>query len=381
MKLQHLYDTIKNNSLSGRYITLSDLFPILEKLSATCAMTVEGHSVLGANLYSVRWGSGPNKILAWSQMHGNESTTTKALFDLFAFLDSPGNLKAAVDSFLEKNTLLVLPMLNPDGAETYTRENANQIDLNRDAKKRSQPESQVLRSVFERFKPDLCLNLHDQRTIYGLPGPKSATLSFLAPAANKKRSLTASRKQSMQYIATIAATLSEGLAGHIGRYDDTFNEYCVGDTFQRLGVPTILFEAGHYPNDYQREETRKYVFFAFLALFQISVTTNLDYRAYFDIPENNKMYRDVVLRNALVSNNERPISLAIQYKEELHQETLRWVPYLDALGPDLPLIGHKEIDIAGQQILINSHENVFVNEEIVTLTYKNGGSIEDFLSF
>ena len=34
-------------------------------------------------------------------------------------------------------------------------------------------------------------------------------------------------------------------------------------------------------------------------------------------------------------------------------------------------IGHKEIDVEGNELLINSHENVFVNEEIATICYKN----------
>ena len=52
-------------------------------------------------------------------------------------------------------------MVNPDGAKLYTRVNANEVDLNRDSVNLSQPESKVLRNVFEEFKPDYCFNLHD----------------------------------------------------------------------------------------------------------------------------------------------------------------------------------------------------------------------------
>ena len=54
--------------------------------------------------------------------------------------------------------------------------------------------------------------------------------------------------------------LQEHLAGHIGRYDDGFNESCVGDFFQKKGVPTILIEAGHFVGDDAREQTRYFVF-------------------------------------------------------------------------------------------------------------------------
>ena len=39
-------------------------------------------------------------------------------------------------------TLKIIPILNPDGAQQYTRKNANEIDLNRDAVERVAKESQ-----------------------------------------------------------------------------------------------------------------------------------------------------------------------------------------------------------------------------------------------
>ena len=85
----------------------------------------------------------------WSQMHGNESTTTKALFDFINFLHSNTKESSVI---LDHFTFCMLPMLNPDGAKLYTRENANGIDLNRDAQNLSQPESIALRKTFEVFE-------------------------------------------------------------------------------------------------------------------------------------------------------------------------------------------------------------------------------------
>jgi murein tripeptide amidase MpaA len=67
-------------------------------------------------------------------------------------------------------------MLNPDGADMYTRLNANEVDLNRDSQNLTQPESKVLREIFDLFQPHYCFNLHDQRTI--LRPVKPATVSF-----------------------------------------------------------------------------------------------------------------------------------------------------------------------------------------------------------
>ena len=105
-------------------------------------------------------------------MHGNESPTTQSVFDLLRSLQ-------ADKSLLKTFQLSIIPILNPDGAKAYTRFNANQVDLNRDAIDLSQIESRVLRKEFDEFSPDYAFNLHDQRTIFGVEA-KPATLSLLA---------------------------------------------------------------------------------------------------------------------------------------------------------------------------------------------------------
>ena len=134
-------------------------------------------------------------------MHGNESTSTKALFDCFNLFETENDISKHI---LEQCTLVVIPILNPDGAEKYTRLNANLVDLNRDAKTLSQPESKVLRNIYNDFKPDYCFNLHGQRTIFSVGETSNvATLSFLSPAQDEERSLTSNRKIAMAIIAEI----------------------------------------------------------------------------------------------------------------------------------------------------------------------------------
>ena len=69
----------------------------------------------------------------------------------------------------------------------------------------------------------------------------------------------------MKIISSIANSLSELIPGHFSRYNDDFNENCVGDTFQSLKTPTILFESGHFKDDYDREVTRKYMCIALIS--------------------------------------------------------------------------------------------------------------------
>ena len=60
------------------------------------------------------------------------------------------------------------------------------------------------------------------------------------------------------------ALLEKIIPGHIGRYTDEFYPTATGDNFQKLGHNTILIEAGHYYNDYERDVVRKFNFYALL---------------------------------------------------------------------------------------------------------------------
>lgn len=297
------YDKIKETSINGRYLTHENIDSFLIEVAKDFNILNEGTSVEGRTIKSITLGRGKLKILMWSQMHGNESTTTKAVLDLINFLNTNSDLANII---LSNCTIKIVPILNPDGAMAYTRVNANGVDLNRDAQERTQPESVVLRKVYDGFKPDFCFNLHDQRTIFNVGNTsKPATVSFLAPAHDPERSISKTRGISMQIIVAMNQELQKHIPGQVGRYDDSFNSNCVGDTFQMLNVPTILFESGHYPKDYDREKTRQYIFIAMLkAIEVISDQTINDYEQeeYLDIPDNNKLFYDILIKNIQILN-------------------------------------------------------------------------------
>lgn len=376
-----LYSSFKVLELNGRYINYSHIEKPLQRLSSKFRTTIIGHSTLGIPISSISVGSGKIKILAWSQMHGNESTTTKAVFDLLnGFYQYEEN--DFLKNILERCTLQIIPMLNPDGAKAYTRENANKIDLNRDAKKLTEIESQLLLSEFERFQPDFCFNLHDQRTIFSAGDqPFPATLSFLTPAMDQARTITPSRIRSMQVIAAIAEDLRELLPKQIGRYDDAFNDNCTGDSFQSLFVPTILFEAGHYKGDYQREKSREFVVAAmFSGLNAIASETynDLDFNDYFKIPENKKMFYDVILREAKL--NEEIVDVAIRFKEVLTNNKIEFVPIIEKIAPILPFYGHKEIACGKKKVSLEGQKslgendlvsNIILNNEVLAINCEN----------
>lgn len=352
MNYEQIFITNKESRLTGRYLTNRHIEPILNELKEIFEISIEGESVLGKPIYSIKVGSGVIKIFIWSQMHGNESTTTKAVFDLLNVLKSDNSyskeLKAAF-------TFFILPVVNPDGAELYTRENAVKVDLNRDSFNLSQPESQVLREAFNKFRPDYCYNMHDQRTIFGVgEQPKPATVSFLAPSYNDERDINDVRLKAINVIAAMNETLQQFIPEQVGRFDDSFNINCIGDMFQSLGVPTILFEAGHYPNDYERETTRKYVFFALLSGFNaihenvVAVNKKID---YFKIPQNKIVFYDLIWKNVKINyeNKEKITNFASQYKEVLFDKSVIFQAIISEIGNLDGFYGHKEIDVFGAQ--------------------------------
>ena len=350
MNYLELHQEFKEESLFGRYITLEHIEPLLSKYRAVLI----GYSVLGKPIYKFELGSGKIKILMWSQMHGNESTTTKALFDFINVLHSNSELSK---SLLNQFTFCLIPMLNPDGAAMYTRENANAIDLNRDAQNLSQPESKILRNVFETFTPNYCYNLHDQRTIFGAGSTgKPATVSFLAPAFNENRDVNEVRGKAMNVIVAMNETLQEFIPNQVGRFDDSFNLNCVGDTFQHLNVPTILFEAGHFQNDYEREITRKYIFMALLSgirfLYENDIVNNKN-DDYLKIPQNKPVFYDFVYKNVKINYDgiEKNSNFAAQFKEVLQNNKITFEAVIVQIDHLENYFGHKEIDAQGECFL------------------------------
>ncbi|MBF4490986.1 peptidase M14 [Flavobacterium sp. JLP] len=350
MNLEELFEQYKEQSIRGRYLTLNHIQPLLDKLNTDNQVAIIGKSVLDQPIYSYQIGNGETRIYLWSQMHGNESTTTKALFDFINVLNSGSEFASKM---LKTFTFYCIPILNPDGAKLYTRENANKIDLNRDSQNLTQPESNVLRAAFESFKPHYCFNLHDQRTIFGAGDTgKPATVSFLAPSYNEEREVNDNRLKAINLIAGINDELQKYIPGQVGRFDDSFNINCIGDTFQFLGVPTILFEAGHYNGDYDREITRKFIFFSLISSFKlISENDLVDNRIsdYLNISQNKVVFYDFMYKNIKINYDGIEIitNFVAQYKEELIENTIHFNAYIVEVGELENYFGHYEYDAKG----------------------------------
>jgi hypothetical protein len=230
-----------------RHAELVDRLRALEaRHRGRLAVEEVGRSVQGRPIHLVSLGTGPRKILLWSQMHGDEPSATPALLDLADTLlswDAP-EPRAVLDGL----TLLVVPMLNPDGAERYRRRNAQGIDVNRDALELATPEGRTLKAVRDRFQPELGFNLHDQnrRTTVGDTGVL-ATISLLAVSGDREGTLTPGRARAKRVCSAVARALEPFVPGGIGRYDEEWNPRAFGDNVTAWGTAVVLIESGGVP--------------------------------------------------------------------------------------------------------------------------------------
>jgi len=352
------YSLFKENQFNGRYINLDDFYTfITTKYSDKIEIT--GYSFLNKPIYKLRIGNGKKNVLMWTQMHGNESTGTLACLDLINFLHIENEFSRHIISEL---TIDILFILNPDGAEKWTRRNAIGIDINRDFIAEQSPEIKILKKQFQLKKYDLGFNLHDQRSIFHVENSTvSSTLSFLSPSVDYERNINNIRKKSMGIIAHINNKMQAILPNAISRFSDEYYPNSTGDNFQKMGIPNILFEAGHFPNDYLRKETRKYFSIALISALQyISAENNweMNWEKYFEIPENNSRMFDILIKNIGISYNSKQcnIDIAIQYKERLNtiKNEIEFIPYIEEIGDLSIFYGLKTIDIKNQIILSNT---------------------------
>ena len=305
-RLTAVHEQVRAPGLEHRVFTAEHWWAqVLPSLEANPAFTVEqiGSSAEGRPLRHVRWGQGDTHVLLWSQMHGDESTATMALADLFRLLgEHPDH--PVVQQLDKHTTLHVLPILNPDGAARFQRRNAQGIDINRDAAALASPEARALKALRDRIQPAFGFNLHDQRPGYRAGNSDLPTaIAVLAPPADVSASLTPARQRAIGVASDIIALLDNRLPGRLARWDETFNPRAFGDLMQQWGTSTVLLEAGGIEGDAQKQQLRQYTFAAIVGGLQsIAAGTYVDADAslYHQLPENGQVWDDLLLEGATV---------------------------------------------------------------------------------
>ena len=366
------YELYHEASIKNRFIKHSDVLQLIQKnINSGLFMTEEiGRSIKGRSINHLTFGRGRTKVLLWSQMHGDESTATMALFDLFNFLagiDEFDPLRRMIRDNLE---LHFVPMLNPDGAQEWKRRNDQEIDINRDARLLVTPEGRALMEIAKKIQPEIGFNLHDQSTLYAAGRTdKLATISFLAPAYNYPKDMNESRKIATQLILTMNDALQTKIPGNIAKYDDAFDPRCFGDTFQAMGISTILIESGGFKSDPEKQYIRKINFYALLtALESIAKNSYVDQSLsnYESIPENSRSLYDLVVRN--VSINKEGIPFKTNLGINLSQikgpsfSSMSYNGQIEELG-DLELsYGHDEIEASQFSLIPGKVKSILKSE-------------------
>jgi hypothetical protein len=348
------YKSFEEIKIKDRFFKHSLICDLLDSITNNKAFSVEeaGLSTMGRSIHLIKWGNGPCRVFLWSQMHGDEATATMALADLLNFLSQNGLYNEIIDSIDKNCTLYILPMLNPDGAEIFTRRNAMEIDINRDFHSQQSPEGRLLRKLRDVIHPHFGFNLHDQSTLWsaGKSG-NPATISLLAPAYDEELSINPVRQKAMQVIALMNKELQKNIPGSIGRFNDEYEPRAFGDNFQAAGTSTILIEAGGYYNDPEKQFIRK-IFFQSILSGLISIAdesyVNAKTKNYFSIPENKKLHFHILLRNCKLEKNGIPYKLDIGLcAEERITKDARSVKYtymVTELGDLSDYFGYEEMN-------------------------------------
>lgn len=206
-----------------------------------------GRSYLGREITAASIGGGPRRVLAWSQMHGDEPTHTAMLLDVLAWLAAGGDDAQPV---LRGCTLTLAPMLNPDGAAVGTRHNAQGIDVNRDARRLQSPEGRILHDLVEEVRPHFAFNLHNQnaRSTVGRSQLPSV-VALMAPPIDLQETESPGVRRAKQAAVCFSGAVAPHCPGMVSRYAASYMPRAFGEWVQTTGAATVLVEAGGMPAD------------------------------------------------------------------------------------------------------------------------------------
>ena len=263
-----------------------------------------GRSAEGRPLRHVAWGEGDTRVLLWSQMHGDESTASMALADLFHFLGAyPGH--PLVEKLRAATSLHFFPVVNPDGAARFQRRNAQGVDINRDGRALATPEGRALKALRDRIDPRFGFNLHDQQPGYRVgDSDRGTAIALLAPAFDEARSVNEVRARAIEVAAAIRIALEPHIGGHMARWDDTFNPRAFGDLMTAWGTSTVLIESGGIEGDPEKQALRRLNFIALTAALDAIADgshAGLPRALYTDLPENGRVFPDLLVRGGTVA--------------------------------------------------------------------------------
>ena len=354
-------------AIARRRFTHAELWAALDPIVRRPVLRVAeiGRSIQGRPIRAITYGRGPTTVLLWSQMHGDESTATMALADLLAWFGDDAGADPLRDGIAQRLTVVMVPMLNPDGAELFQRENAIGVDVNRDARRLATPEARALKALRDSIRPAFGFNLHDQgaRILTG-SGGRQVAIALLAPALNEARTYEGARVAARLVAAGIIAVLEQEIPGRFAKYEDDFNARAFGDLMQQWGTSTVLIESGALPDDPEKQRLRAVNVVALVDALDAIASERYrrtDPAPYDRLPTNERTAVDVLVRGGrLVLPGAPPlrVDLALNYDEPL----ARLRPRVREVGDLATVVAFDTVDAEG----------LFVHPAPAALTERGG---------
>jgi hypothetical protein len=396
--LHDSHDAFKEKTITKRRFGYQVLKNRIEELKKNSVFEVSlaTKSTEGRDIYLIKCGTGKTKVLLWSQMHGDEPTATMALADIFNFLENKKDsakreinpvLDNLREELLKKCTFYFVPMLNPDGAEAWTRFTSLGIDMNRDAVALQTPEGRLLKQLVFDLNPDFAFNLHDKNRRYsaGQSG-NLATISFLATAFNEEQEINSTRKRAMQVIVGMNQAVKTYIPNAVGRWFSDYEPRAFGDNIQKWGSTLILVESGGYKNDPEKQYIRKLNFVALLTGLQMVASKSYKkqgIKEYEQLPVNSKAIYDLIIRNVTIKKGETTFKadIAINRNERpvTGKDYFTTSSIIEEIGDMSVFFGTDEIDgtdmeiVSEKEIGLGSKADFqIVKEGKIIYTIKNG---------
>ena len=360
--LYNNYNSFKVGKISKRRFKYEEYFDCINILRASVHFSFEkiGDSEEGRALSLIKIGHGETKLFLWSQMHGDEPTASLAILDILNFFGASDEVNGVREFLLNNLSIYIYPVVNPDGALKYQRENINGVDLNRDAVNLDTNEAKVLMTTFKNIQPHFAFNLHDQNSRYSLGGNNlQAAIALLAPPYDESGSVNSNRSDAMKLIGGIKELLDDYIPGHVGKYSDEYEPNAFGDTFQGLGSSTILLESGGWAGDVEKQYLRKLNFVILLSSFLMISKKSYERIAlsvYDDLPMNERNLFDLIVKNVSTDNGalHEQISVGINtYEIPVEgEDTFTITTKVQGIGALIGFTGLTEFDADGCSMCI-----------------------------
>lgn len=209
----------------------------------TCYTTSTiGYSARGKAIQAYHFGNGGEAILFVGGIHGNEQSSSLILQDLVKDLNGKARTIPA------QRQVVVVPTLNPDGYAANNRNNASNVNLNRNfatsdwvqdlddtngavkggggSAPMSEPETKAIAALSQQLRPRFVLSYHAVGSV------------VIGNTANDAGARAA------QYAAAVGYRNGTGKDAEIFDYaiTGTYDDWLA----QRLGVPSMIVELGSY---------------------------------------------------------------------------------------------------------------------------------------